>query len=138
MPAVVTAVGRPAVTNGTRVRLGRYQAELTRESIAAWPRTPNVASFTVGDLIEVGLTSVNEANGQAAVTLEQTPLVEGALVAIENRTGQIRAMVGAFTSFREYSGETARARSRKSCTASACSIVRNPLSGSARESEGTR
>jgi penicillin-binding protein 1A len=94
VPAVVTAVGRPAVTNGTRVRIGRYQAELTRDSIAAWPRTPNVASFTVGDLVEVGLTSLNEATGQAAVTLEQTPLVEGALIAIENRTGQIRAMVG--------------------------------------------
>ena len=28
------------------------------------------------------------------MTLEQTPVVEGALVAIENRTGQIKAMVG--------------------------------------------
>ena len=31
------------------------------------------------------------------VSLEQTPLVEGALVAIDNRTGQIRAMVGGFS-----------------------------------------
>ena len=29
--------------------------------------------------------------------LEQSPLVEGALVAIDNRTGQIRAMVGGFS-----------------------------------------
>ena len=31
------------------------------------------------------------------MTLEQTPLVEGALLAIDNRTGQIRAMVGGWS-----------------------------------------
>ena len=31
------------------------------------------------------------------MSLEQSPLVEGALVAIDNRTGQIRAMVGGFS-----------------------------------------
>ena len=33
---------------------------------------------------------------RSVLTLEQTPLVEGALMAIDNRTGQIRAMVGGF------------------------------------------
>ena len=37
------------------------------------------------------------ATGAATVTLEQTPLVEGALLAIDNRTGQIRAMVGGWS-----------------------------------------
>jgi penicillin-binding protein 1A len=94
VPAVVTAVGRPALVNGTRVRIGRYQAEFTRDSVAAWSRLPVPTSFAVGDLIEVGITSLDAATGQAVVTLEQTPNVEGALVAIDNRTGQIRAMVG--------------------------------------------
>ena len=31
------------------------------------------------------------------MTLEQTPVVEGALVAIDNRTGQIKAMVGGWS-----------------------------------------
>src|SRR6185503_17794638 len=57
-------------------------------------RLPVPTSFAVGDLIEVGITSLDAAAGQAVVTLEQTPNVEGALVAIDNRTGQIRAMVG--------------------------------------------
>jgi penicillin-binding protein 1A len=95
VPAVVTAAARSGTATGTRVRIGRYQAELTRESLAAWPRTPSAAAFKVGDLIDVGLTSLNA--GQAVVTLEQTPLVEGALVAIDNRTGQIRAMVGGWS-----------------------------------------
>ena len=97
VPAVVTAVGRAPAAGGIKVRIGRYQADLTRESFADWPRPPSPASFTVGDLIEVGLMSLNEGTKQATVTLEQTPLVEGALVAIDNRTGQIRAMVGGWS-----------------------------------------
>ena len=97
VPAVVTAAGRSGTAGGTKLRVGRYQAELTKDSLAAWPRTPSATAFAVGDLIEVGLTSINEATGQAVVTLEQTPLVEGALVAIDNRTGQIRAMVGGWS-----------------------------------------
>ena len=97
VPAVVTAAGRAGTAGGTRLRIGRYQAELTRESLAAWPRPPAASAFTVGDLIDVGLSSLSETAGQAVVTLEQTPLVEGALVAIDNRTGQIRAMVGGWS-----------------------------------------
>ena len=43
------------------------------------------------------VTKLDEAAGAATVTLEQTPLVEGALVAIDNRTGQIKAMVGGWS-----------------------------------------
>jgi penicillin-binding protein 1A len=97
VPAIVTAVARAGSAGAIRVRIGRYSAELTRDSFAAWPRTPSAAAFAVGDLIEVGLTALNETAGQAVVTLEQTPLLEGALVAIDNRTGQIRAMVGGWS-----------------------------------------
>ena len=47
-----------------------------------------------GDVIDVAVTKIDEATGAASVTLEQTPLVEGAILAIDNRTGQIKAMVG--------------------------------------------
>ena len=50
----------------------------------------------IGDLIDVEVRSVN--NGAPEVlALEQAPIVEGGLVAIDNRTGQIRAMVGGFS-----------------------------------------
>src|SRR4029079_2222936 len=45
-------------------------------------------------LIEVAVTKLDEASGAATVTLDQTPVLEGALVAIEHRTGQIKAIVG--------------------------------------------
>ena len=59
------------------------------------PAAPSAADlFKPGDLIEVAVTKLDDAAGTATVTLEQTPVVEGALVAIDNRTGQIKAMVG--------------------------------------------
>jgi penicillin-binding protein 1A len=97
VPALVTSVARPAAIGAVQLKIGRYQATLTRDSIAGWIPTPAATAFSAGDVIEVGISSLNEAAGQAAVTLEQTPLVEGALVAIDNRTGQIRAMVGGWS-----------------------------------------
>jgi penicillin-binding protein 1A len=92
VPAVVMNVS-PA---SARVRIGQQIAELRGEGIA-WARRAPPALFKVGDLIDVRVTQMNESAKVAVVSLEQTPLVEGALVAIDNRTGQIRAMVGGFS-----------------------------------------
>jgi penicillin-binding protein 1A len=91
VPAVVVTAPK---TGPARVRVGRYHADLARENYA-WTRRPSAADLLKpGDLIEVALTKLDEASGMATATLEQTPVVEGALVAIDNRTGQIKAMVG--------------------------------------------
>ena len=79
-----------------RVRIGQQIAELRGEGIA-WARRAPPALFKVGDLIDVRVTQVDQSAKVTAVSLEQSPLVEGALVAIDNRTGQIRAMVGGFS-----------------------------------------
>jgi penicillin-binding protein 1A len=47
-----------------------------------------------GDVIEVVLKSMKK--DQVQFSLEQTPLVEGAIMAIDPRTGAIRAMVGGY------------------------------------------
>ena len=44
------------------------------------------------------------------VALEQTPLLEGALVAIDNRTGEILAMVGGFSFDRSKFNRATQAR----------------------------
>ena len=94
VPAVVETLDSPAPTAGAIVRLGPFRASLTPEGFS-WTRRSNANQlFKVGDLIEVGVTSVDDEAGTAEVTLDQTPLVEGALIAIENRTGHIKAMVG--------------------------------------------
>jgi penicillin-binding protein 1A len=94
VPAVVASVGTPAPPGGARLRLGRLRADLRREDFA-WTRRGSAADLVKpGDLIDVRVTKLDEAAGTASVALEQTPLVEGALLAIDNRTGQVRAMVG--------------------------------------------
>ena len=98
VPAVVTAIGRPA--GAARLRIGRYHADLARDGLISsdgrlWTRRASTAElFKVGDLIQVEVKKIDEANEALTVSLEQTPIVEGALLAIDNRTGQIRAMVG--------------------------------------------
>ncbi|MBI3604246.1 MAG: PBP1A family penicillin-binding protein [Nitrospirae bacterium] len=47
-----------------------------------------------GDVIEVGVKKVDREGVQ--FRLEQTPIVEGGLIAIDPRTGAIRAMVGGY------------------------------------------
>jgi penicillin-binding protein 1A len=92
VPAVVMNVS----PSSARVRVGQQIAELRGEGLA-WTRRQPPALFKTGDLIDVRVTQVDESGAIKALSLEQTPLVEGALVAIDNRTGQIRAMVGGFS-----------------------------------------
>ncbi|MFO0706734.1 MAG: PBP1A family penicillin-binding protein [Nitrospira sp.] len=47
-----------------------------------------------GDVVEVGVKKIAKDGMQ--LTLEQTPLVEGGLIALDPRTGAIRAMVGGY------------------------------------------
>ena len=91
VPAVVVTAPK---SGPARVRLGRYHADLAKEAFA-WTRKASPADlFQPGDLIEVTVTKVDDTTLAATAMLDQTPVVEGALVAIENRTGQIKAMVG--------------------------------------------
>jgi penicillin-binding protein 1A len=95
VPAVVVTAGK---TGAARLRIGPYHADLDRPGFV-WTgskRTP-ADLFKPGDLIEVAITKLDTTNGAATVTLEQTPLAEGAILAIDNRTGQIKAMVGGWS-----------------------------------------
>ena len=87
-PAPARAAHRRAITpSSTPRRLSRGRAARRRPDL-----------FKPGDLIEVADRQDRSTRSDAAtVTLEQTPLVEGALLAIDNRTGQIRAMVGGWS-----------------------------------------
>src|SRR5205814_9923372 len=64
----------------------------------AWTRRATAADlFKPGDLIDVAITKLDAASGAATVTLEQSPLAEGAMLVIDNRSGQIKAMVGGWS-----------------------------------------
>ncbi|MGE0448672.1 MAG: penicillin-binding protein 1A [Vicinamibacterales bacterium] len=94
VPAVVVALGSPAPAGAARLRIGPYTADLTREGFT-WTRRSSASDLVqVGDLVDVSIRSLDEQAGTASVSLEQEPSAEGALLAIDNRTGEIKAMVG--------------------------------------------
>jgi len=87
---VVVEQGRNPV-----IRVGRFSASVDPES-ATWTGKALVEALKVGD---IGQFEIVEADPNALtmkVKLDQEPLAEGALLALETRTGQIKAMVGGF------------------------------------------
>jgi penicillin-binding protein 1A len=91
VPAVVVTAPK---TGAARLRIGHYRADLGRDGYGWTNRAGPEALFKPGDVIDVAVSKIDEAGSTAVVKLEQTPLAEAALVAIDNHTGQIRAMVG--------------------------------------------
>lgn len=92
---IVPAVVRSVNAASAQLRIGALQGELTKAGIAWTRRTSPAELFKAGDLVDVELTKVE--GDAATVTLEQAPLLEGALVAIDNHTGQVLAMVGGYS-----------------------------------------
>jgi penicillin-binding protein 1A len=88
VPAVVTDVAGPAIV----ARAGALRVTIDRKGFAWTRRTSPSQLVAGGDLIEVRLATVEGA--AATGTLEQPPLVQGAVLAIENRTGRIKALIG--------------------------------------------
>ena len=95
VPALVTAVSAKGGNGSARVRISTHEVDLPKGAFA-WTRKTSAADFLkVGDLIQVEVRAIQGGVPQT-LALEQDPIVEGALLAIDNRTGQVRAMVGGF------------------------------------------
>jgi penicillin-binding protein 1A len=93
VPAVVTGVGGAA--GSARIRIGTHEIDLPRSAFA-WTRRSSAGDlFKVGDVIEVEIRTVASGVPQT-VALEQRPVVQGAIIAIDNATGQVRALAGGF------------------------------------------
>jgi penicillin-binding protein 1A len=86
--ALVTAVNPGSAS----IKFGRYHATLTQQD-AAWTQKRVADLFKPGDLCYVKILSLG-GDARADVSLEQDSGAQGALVAIDNATGEIKAMVG--------------------------------------------
>ena len=103
---VVTAVDdRQAI-----VRIENYTATLTRESIEWTGATRPNAIIKVGDVTQFRIDFIDPTTETLQVMLEQEPQVEGAFLAIETRTGQVKAMVGGFDFARSKFNRATQAR----------------------------
>ncbi len=107
---IVPALVERVVGSSAQLRVGGLSATLDPQAYS-WTRRDSATRLVrAGDVIEVRLDRVNADAGIAEVTLEQTPLVEGALLAIDNRTGQILAMVGGYSFARSKFNRATQAR----------------------------
>ncbi len=93
VPAVVTSADGATID----LRAGALRVTVDRKGFAWTAKTQGSQLVTKGDLVEARLLTINEAAHTATATLEQPPLVEGAVLAIDNRTGRIKAMIGGFS-----------------------------------------
>ena len=93
VPAVVTDVDAAAI----HLRAGSYTVTIDKKGFAWTRKTAPSQLVRPGDLVEAKILSLDQAAATATAALDQPPLVEGAVLAIDNRTGQIKAMVGGFS-----------------------------------------
>ncbi len=80
-------------TSRAEFRVGKLRGVMTKENFA-WTKQRDATFLKAGDLVQLRVTAIDDAQGTIAGTLEQEPIVEGAVLAINNRTGQILAMTG--------------------------------------------
>jgi penicillin-binding protein 1A len=76
-----------------KIKLGRYSAYLGPAELAWTGRKLPKYILAQGDIVYVKVLTLN-ADGSARVSLEQDSGAQGALLAIDNATGDIKAMVG--------------------------------------------
>ena len=88
--ALVTQASAAAAT----VKFGAYTASLGAKEIAWTGQHSPQTLFKRGDIAYVKVLSLDEAEHTAQVSLEQDSGTQGALLAIDNATGDILAMVG--------------------------------------------
>src|SRR4051794_12162131 len=87
--AVVTAVSRGSAT----VKFGHYTAQIGPAAVKWTGHKDPQQILARGDIVYVKITELG-ADNRAGVSLEQDSGAQGALIAIDNGTGDIKAMVG--------------------------------------------
>ena len=85
---LVTSAGTGIAT----LKFGHYTAALGQQDVA-WTQQKLADILKTGDIVYVKILALG-ANGAARVSLEQDSGAQGALLAIDNTTGAIKALVG--------------------------------------------
>jgi penicillin-binding protein 1A len=93
VPAVVTTADGATI----QLRAGSLRVTIDRKGFAWTGKTAGTQLVAAGDLVEARLLTVDEAARTATASIEQPPAIEGAVLAIDNRSGQIRAMIGGYS-----------------------------------------
>jgi penicillin-binding protein 1A len=92
---VLTGLIKEVKDVGTLVWFGGYSAVVTPKE-TQWTGRPPSKLFKRGDLAQFLVEGVDEAKKMLTVKLEQEPEVQGALILLDAKTGEIKAMVGGY------------------------------------------
>jgi penicillin-binding protein 1A len=94
---VVPAIVRSVEAASIEARAGTLRVTIDKKGFA-WTSKPVATQLVkAGDLIDARLLTIDAATKVATASLDQPPAVEGAILAIDNRTGQVKAMVGGYS-----------------------------------------
>jgi penicillin-binding protein 1A len=77
------------------IKIGTYRAVISASDLAWTGRKKPSELLKVGDLAQFSITELREST--ARVQLEQQPAPQAAMVAIDNPTGEIKALVGGYS-----------------------------------------
>jgi penicillin-binding protein 1A len=92
---VMTGMVKDVSERGAQVSFGSYSASITSENTQALGRPPSKI-FKRGDLAQFKIESVDRAKRIMSVTLDPEPDVQAALLLLDAKTGEIKAMVGGY------------------------------------------
>jgi penicillin-binding protein 1A len=84
-----------AAKNEAEARFGSFKATVTAKDMGWGNRAPKT-EFHTGDLAEFEIKGVDEKSNRLQVTLSQIPAVQGAMMTINAKTGEIIAQVGGY------------------------------------------
>ncbi len=94
---ILEAVVLSVESRNATVKVNDYIGRMTNKDIG-WTKSNNLKTLIKsGDIIRVKLDRIDEEKKELSVTLEQEPVLEGAFLAIDPQTGQIKAMVGGYS-----------------------------------------
>ena len=93
VPAIVTSADGSMM----QLRAGALRIAIDKKGFAWAGKAAATQLVTAGDLVEARLLTVDDAAHTATGSLEQTPVVEGAVLAIDNHTGQIKTLIGGYS-----------------------------------------
>jgi penicillin-binding protein 1A len=94
--AVVSGIILQVSNKEAQVRIDNYRGRL-KAADAAWAKLPLSRILKKGDVALFKISKLNAEKKTLELTLEQEPEVEGAILVVENKTGEVKAMVGGYS-----------------------------------------
>ncbi len=93
---VVRGVVLASTKDSATVRIGPWTARIGAKELEWTKKRDASEALPVGAVTPFGIVSLDEATHTATVTVDQEPKVQGGFVALDVRTGAVRAMVGGY------------------------------------------